>query len=199
MKKNRYIFGLALLFISAMVACKPETIMPKPRGYFKIDLPEQHTYRTFDSTGFPFTFEYPVYGNVVQDLNLIKEEKEPYWINVSFPSVNAMVYLSYKVIAPGADLNNLVIESYKLTNAHNKKADFIEAPPFTTKSGLEGVFYTVGGNAASVYQFYVTDKSKHFIRGSLYFNSTPNADSIAPAAAFLRKDIEHLIETLKFR
>lgn len=199
MKQYIPLFGLSLCMISALVSCKPEPTMPKPRAYFKIDLPEQHQYRSFDSAGFPFSLEYPVYGKVVQDLNLIREEKEPYWINVSFPDINAMVYLSYKAIQPGADLNNLVRESYKLTNAHNKKADFINATPFTTKSGLEGAFYTVGGNAASVYQFYATDKTKHFIRGSLYFNSTPNADSIAPAASFLKKDIEHLIETLKFR
>lgn len=198
----KHIYAVCTLissFLLVMASCKPEPSMPKPRGYFKIDLPEQHTYKTFDSAGFPFRFEYPVYGKVVQDLNLIREENQPYWINVSFPDVDAMIYLSYKSITPGSDLNSLVRESYKLTNAHNKKADFIEAPPFTTKSGLEGVFYTVGGNAASVYQFYATDKTKHFIRGSLYFNSRPNADSIAPAAEFLRKDIEHLIETLQFR
>ncbi|WP_222166808.1 gliding motility lipoprotein GldD [Edaphocola aurantiacus] len=198
----KHIYAVITLVVSSFIfvtSCKPEPSMPKPRGYFKIDLPETHAYKTFDSAGFPFRFEYPVYGKVVQDLNLIKEEHQPYWINVNFPGINAMIYLSYKAIAPGADLNDLVRESYKLTNAHNKKADFIDAPAFTTKSGMEGVFYTVGGNAASVYQFYVTDKTKHFIRGSLYFNSAPNADSIAPAATFLKKDIEHLIETLQFR
>lgn len=195
---KKYLFaGTALMGL--LYGCKPEVTLPKPRGYFKLDLPEKHQYQKFDSTGFPFTFDYPVYGTIVQDTNLIKEENQPYWINISVPQLNAMVYLSYKEIKPGMSLNNLVQESYKLTNAHNTKADFIEAPDFTTPSGLNGVFYTVGGNAASTYQFYVTDNNRHFLRGSLYFNSLPNADSIAPAAEFLKKDIEYMINTLKFR
>ncbi|OJV52064.1 MAG: hypothetical protein BGO31_08045 [Bacteroidetes bacterium 43-16] len=195
---KKYLFaGIALMGL--LYGCKPEVTLPKPRGYFKLDLPEKHQYHKFDSTGFPFTFDYPVYGTIVQDTNLIKEENQPYWINISVPQLNAMVYLSYKEIKPGMSLNNLVQESYKLTNAHNTKADFIEAPDFRTPSGLNGVFYTVGGNAASTYQFYVTDNNRHFLRGSLYFNSLPNADSIAPAAEFLKKDIEYMINTLKFR
>ncbi|RYD97427.1 MAG: hypothetical protein EOP54_10920 [Sphingobacteriales bacterium] len=193
-----YLFT-AIALLGLLYGCKPEVTLPKPRGYFKLDLPETHTYTKFDSAGFPFTFEYPKYGHIIQDTNLIKEENQPYWINVSVPQLNAMVYLSYKAIRPGVSLNGLVQESYKLTNAHNTKADFIEAPNFTTPSGLRGVFYTVGGNAASAYQFYVTDNKANFIRGSLYFNSQPNADSIAPAAEFLKKDIEHMINTLQFR
>jgi gliding motility-associated lipoprotein GldD len=182
-----------------LFACKPEVNMPKPRGYFKIDLPEKRAYQPFDSVGFPYTFEYPVYGKIDQDTAMIKEEGQPYWVNVNIPSLNAVIYLSYKTVLPGVSINSLVNESYKLTNAHQKKADFIDAPSITTPSGLNGVFYTVGGDAASTYQFYVTDNKKHFMRGSLYFNTLPNADSLAPAAAFLKTDLEHLINSLSFR
>lgn len=183
----------------SLVACKPEVNMPKPRGFFKIDLPEKRSYQTFDSLGFPYTFEYPTYGKIDQDAQLIKEEGQPYWVNVSIPSLNAMIYLSYKSVQPGVSINSLVNESYKLTNAHQKRADFIDAPSITTKSGLNGVFYTVGGDAASTYQFYITDNKKHFMRGSLYFNTLPNADSLAPAAEYLKVDLEHLINSLSFR
>lgn len=198
--KNSYNLLLgAALALSALNSCKPEVSLPKPRGYFKLDLPGQHQYRSFDSLGFPYTFDYPEYANIVQDTNLIKEENQPYWINVDIPRVNAMVYLSYKTMQPGVSLNSLVQESYKLTAAHKEKADFIDAQEILTPNGLSAVFYTVGGDAASTYQFYATDKEKHFLRGALYFNSRPNADSVAPAAAFLKKDIEHLINSLKFR
>jgi len=64
---------------------------------------------------------------------------------------------------------------------------------------VHGILYDVGGNAASAVQFYVTDSSRHFLRGSLYFYASPNADSIAPAVEYFRKDVEHLIETLKWK
>ena len=76
MKHMYTVMTLAVSSVLFMESCKPEPSMPKPRGYFKIDLPEEHAYKTFDSAGFPFRFEYPVYGKVVQDLNLIKEENQ---------------------------------------------------------------------------------------------------------------------------
>jgi gliding motility-associated lipoprotein GldD len=54
------------------------------------------------------------------------------------------------------------------------------------------------GNAASPAQFYVTDSVRNFLRGSLYFNHTPNADSIAPAANYVLQDMIHMIETLEW-
>lgn len=185
---------LALFWTS----CRPNNTVPKPRGYFRYDFPK-HEYQSFDSASFPFTFEFPVYGKIEQDKNLNREENSPYWINVAIPELNAVIYLSYKDIGPSDPYEKLVEESYKLTSKHDVRADYINSPPFKTRNGLSGVFYNVGGNAASAYQFYATDETKHFIRGALYFNATPNADSLLPATDFLKEDMEHLVETLKFK
>jgi gliding motility-associated lipoprotein GldD len=187
--------AVAVCFIAS---CRPDNPVPKRRGYPRYDFPE-HAYRQFDSASFPFSFEYPVYGQLEQDQNLNKEEHSPYWINVTFKELNATIYLSYKDINSANPLDKLIEESYKLTQKHDVKADRIDAPPIVTRNGLKGVFYMVGGNAASAYQFFLTDETKHFIRGALYFNTTPNADSLMPANDFLKKDMEHLVETLQFR
>lgn len=179
-------------------ACRPSTPVPKPRGYYRIELP-QHTYTTFDSTAFPFRFDYPVYGRITQDLHLNKEEHSPYWLNVEFPEMNAAIYISYKAITEAEPLDKLIEESFKLSYAHDIRADYIKTPPFKTANGLTGVSYNVGGNAASAYQFYITDNKKNFIRGALYFNVSPNADSLKPATEFLKKDMDHLIETIQFK
>ncbi|MFA6057547.1 MAG: hypothetical protein WC756_05070 [Taibaiella sp.] len=192
------IFILPLLCAVTFCSCRPSTPVPKPRGYYRIELP-QHAYRNFDSTGFPFRFEYPVYGKISQDANLNKEEGSPYWLNVEFPDMGATIYLSYKPVTAQEPLPKLIEQSYKLSYAHDIRADYIKSPQFKTKNGLTGVFYSVGGNAASAYQFFVTDNEKHFIRGALYFNTTPNADSLKPANDFLRKDIEYLVETIQFK
>lgn len=181
-----------------LYSCRPSTPVPKPRGYFRIELP-QHEYRKFDSTSFPFRFEYPVYGKITQDLNLNKEEHSPYWLNVEFAEMNAAIYISYKPIAGTETLESLIDESFRLSYAHDIRADYIKTPPFRTANGLTGVTYNVGGNAASAYQFYITDGQRNFIRGALYFNVSPNADSLRPATEFLKKDMDHLIETMSFK
>lgn len=188
----------AVLAMLSLAACRPATPVPKPRGYYKIELPE-HAYKAFDSTGYPFTFDYPVYGVISRDLQLNKEEHAPYWINVDFPGLGASIYISYKSISAQEPLEKLKEESYKLSYAHDIRADYIKTPEFRTQHGLNGVFYYVGGNAASAYQFFVTDNKEHFMRGSLYFNTTPNADSLKPALDFLKKDMEYLVETIRFR
>lgn len=192
------IFALALLAGTTLYSCRPSTPVPKPRGYFRIELP-QHAYTTFDSAGFPFRFDYPVYGKVSQDLDLNKEEHSPYWLNVEFPDMNAAIYVSYKSITEAEPLDRLIDESFKLSYAHDIRADYIKTPPFRTANGLTGVSYNVGGNAASAYQFYITDNNKNFIRGALYFNVSPNADSLKPATEFLKKDMDHLIESIQFK
>jgi gliding motility-associated lipoprotein GldD len=192
------IFILPLLCAVGFCSCRPSIPVPKPRGYYRIELP-QHAYRNFDSTGFPFRFEYPVYGKISQDANLNKEENAPYWLNVEFPEMGATIYLSYKPVTAQEPLSKLIEQSYKLSYAHDIRADYIKSPEFKTKNGLTGVFYSVGGNAASAYQFFVTDNEKHFLRGALYFNTTPNADSLKPANDFLKKDIEYLVETIQFK
>lgn len=196
MKKHLFVYPILSLLV--LVACRPADPVPKPKGYFRIDLPE-HAYRMFDSSGYPFTFAYPVYGHISRDTNLSKDPSAAYWLNVDIPELNATIYLSYKRIGGDNPLTRLVDESYKLSYAHDVKADYIKTPQFVTPNGLIGVYYNVGGNAASAYQFFVTDTMQHFIRGALYFNVTPNVDSLKPAANFLEKDMEHLINTLQFK
>lgn len=181
-----------------MTACHPTTTSPKPSGYFRIDLPKEHSYQTFDSIGFPFTFRYPVYAEITQDNELIKEENQPYWIDVSFPKLNAKIYLSYKKITSKEPLDKLVDESYKLSFSNYVKADYIHTPVIQTKSGLQGIYYYVGGDAATSYQFFVTDTVHNFIRGSLYFNVSPNVDSLKPTLQFIKIDLDTLIQSLRF-
>jgi len=194
--KHTALFVLLLGII--MPACRPGVYTPKPRGYFQTDFPEK-AYRLFDSADYPFTFEYPVYGQITKDTNLNREEHQPYWINVDFREMNATLFLSYKRISAAEPLDKLIAESYRLSYAHDVKADYIKSPEFETANGLQGVVYTVGGNAASAYQFYATDNERNFMRGALYFNLSPNIDSLRPAIDFLRKDMDRLIETLQFK
>ena len=68
-----------------------------------------------------------------------------------------------------------------------------------SENKVYGILYDLKGNTASAVEFYVTDSINHYLRGSLYFASEPNADSLAPVIDFFREDIIHLIETLKWK
>ena len=194
-------YTVILLLLVVLGACKPETYTPKPRGYYKIDLPARN-YRQFNDAGFPYSFEYPTYGNITNDTNFFGQRPEnPYWINMDFADLGGRIYLSYKIISPSQPLSKLVEDAYTMTyKAHDKKADYIEPFVFHNNAGhVHGLLYNVGGNAASAYQFYATDSVKHFIRGALYFNATPNADSLKPVNEFLLTDIQHILQTLSWK
>ncbi|MCD4731953.1 MAG: hypothetical protein K8R74_15210, partial [Bacteroidales bacterium] len=81
------------------------------------------------------------------------------------------------------------------------KASSIENQQYQNDiSKVYGLTYTIFGvAAASPYQFYLTDSTDHFVRGALYFNAVPNNDSLAPVIAFLKDDINHMIETFKWK
>lgn len=183
---------IAVAFSIWLSACGgPDT--PKPRGYFRIDFPEKQ-YRLFDSV-FPYTFMYPTYGRVEPDRSAIAEK---YWINIHFPKYRARIHLSYKD-ARGR-LDSLIEDTYKLTYKHVQKADAINERHFYNDSArVFGILYQVKGNAASAWQFYVTDSSRHFLRGALYFSATPNKDSLAPAIDFFGRDVISLMETVRWK
>ncbi len=191
---------LAILFIALISSCKPETYVPKPRGYYQIDLP-QRQYQQFNNATFPYSFEYPVYGEITKDTNMTGARPEtPYWINIDFPTLGGRIYLSYKQVTPAQPIYKLIEDAYTMSvDAHDKRADYIEQNVFhNDTTHVHGLFYKVGGNAASAYQFFATDSSKHFLRGALYFDVTPNADSLKPVNEFLKTDIEHILHTLRW-
>jgi gliding motility-associated lipoprotein GldD len=171
----------------------------KPRGYFKINLPKK-AYQVFNQPGFPYTFEYPVYSTVVKDSLFFDQQAEnPFWINIDFPQFNGRIHISYKKIGPN-NFDSLVQDAFTLSyKQHTYKALGIEPQPFTTPNGIEGVFFTLKGNAATSNQFFATDSIRHFLRGALYFGATPNEDSLAPVNNFIREDLKHLINTLHWK
>jgi len=195
-RKNR-IFMLLIIFC-ALYSCRHIPV-PKPRGHFRIDLPE-HKYIQFNGLPgkdhyIPLSFEYPVYGNLA-----FQEEKgsDPGWFNIGFPFYKAKIYLTYKDVKN--DLDSLLDQSYDINvKYHVSKADAIKENVVSNiDNKVFGVIYDLKGNTASAVEFYVTDSLRHYLRGSLYFNAEPNADSLAPVIDFFREDIMHLIETLKW-
>ena len=192
--KAAALLSLIALFV---ISCNSE-FTPKRKGYFRIDFPK-HEYRVFDEPGYPYTFEYPVYANVLKDSTYFEAAPEnPYWINVDFPRFNGRIYISYKNITAG-NFTNLVNDAYKMTYKHTSKATEITDSLMRTPNNVSGIFFEVGGNAATAKQFFLSDSTRNFLRGALYFDATPNEDSLSVVNSFLQEDMKHLINTLRWK
>lgn len=190
--KKIWKYSIIISIIMIMTSCD-QNYTPLPRGYFRIDLPE-HTYKLSDTT-LPYYFEYPVY-TYLQSSPQNPDQK--YWLNVEYPQFKATVFLSYKEID-----NNLITyleDSYTLVSKHIPRAEDIQDSLIVDRvRNVYGLTYKIkGSGAASPYQFFVTDSASHFVRGALYFNIVPNNDSLEPVIDFIRTDIEHLVNTIKW-
>lgn len=192
------------LFTSLCVACAVlafscnSPFITKPRGYFNIGLPK-HEYRSFDQPGYPYTFEYPLYANVVKDTMFFDTEAEnPWWINIDFPQFEGRIYISYKSLGKN-DFNKMINDAYNLTYKHSTKASSINDSLMETPKNIHGAMFKVGGNAATASQFFLTDSVNHFLRGALYFDTAPNEDSLQPVNDFLRQDMLHLINSFEWK
>lgn len=194
MKNKNFAF---IVILCALMGCR-EIAVPRPRGYFRIELPAKQ-YVAFSEnpgkTSLPFNFEYPVYGSIsTGDENF----SEPGFFNIEFPAYRAKIYFTYKEI--NGDLAGLIEQTYTMNvKNHIPKADAIDEQIINNRGNrVYGILYDLKGNTATSVQFYVTDSLRHFLRGSLYFASEPNPDSLAPVTGFFREDIIHLIETLRW-
>lgn len=185
--------------LSLFTSCTDTDFTPRERGYYRISFPE-HSYKTYNPEYCPFSFEYPQYATISKDTVFLDTVPEnPCWLNINFPEWNGAIYMSYKQITPKQSLEKLINDSHVLTYKHTVKASSIDESVINSKNKVYGLYYEVGGNAASNIQFYATDSFNHFIRGSLYFNNRPNVDSLAPVIKFVATDIRHLIGTLKWK
>ncbi len=189
------IFVLVLLF----TACS-EKHTPKPRGYFRIDFPEKtYTQLTGD---FPYTFDIPVYAKISKDN---KNQDEPYWINVEVPANNAQIHFSYYDLKEGNKptrelLFELMEETRTLAYKHSIKATSIDEQVFMNPAKqVYGTVYNIHGNAASPMQFFLTDSTKHFLRGAFYIREVPDIDSLQPVIDFIEPDVVRMIESTTWR
>lgn len=182
---------LVVFFTLLLYACGNSNQVPKPIGYFRLDLPE-HAYQ-HKSPDCSFSFDISKYSR----LELYTDSGKPCWFNIDYPSLNATIFITYKKI--NNDLRDFIEEAHSLAYQHQIKASRISTQAIRRdSSNVWGLIYDLGGNVASPYQFYLTDSTTHFLRGSFYFNVRPNPDSTKPALEYVKRDIDHFIKSFKW-
>jgi gliding motility-associated lipoprotein GldD len=170
--------------------------LPKPKAMLRLEY-QTPEYAKVD-VRLPFTFEKNSNADKISNIKL-DGINNTYGLDINYPTMKGTIYLTYKRVND-TNLNNLLKDAQNITQKHTVKADEIESIIYENpKQNVYGMFYEVGGNAASQSQFYVTDSINHFLSGSLYFYAKPNYDSIYPAAVYLKNDIKHLMESIEWK
>ena len=190
MKNNIFIYFT--LFICCILSCSEENYYPKPTSYFRINLPEK-SYKAIEEKC-PFSFEIPIYSSLINKFNKSPDCHK----TIKFTTLKAELICTY---------NELDSNFYQLSEGlrknvfeHSFKAKAIKEEEYINfDSHVYGTTFEVKGNVALNYLFYLSDSNNHFFTGKLLFSTRPNYDSLQPVIDFIRLDIEHLIESFKWK
>lgn len=179
-----------LLLIITFFSCG-ETPMPKPHGYPRIELP-QKGYESFISPC-AFNFEKGI-ATIIE-----YPQEDSCFFNLSYPALNAKVHFSYVPVENR--LKGLIDNEYKLREKHNQFSTNVQEKVYHDElKDVHALLFNISGTqSATPLQLFITDSTNHFLRGALYFNTTPNNDSLAVAIDFIRNDINRLVETLTWK
>lgn len=188
--------GIYSLFILCLLLtrCTPD-YSPKPRGYFNIKFPEKQ-YQQY-AGDCAYSFDYPVYAKVIPDT---QRDAKPCWLDVSYPEFNGRIHLSYQPINSPGQFNQLVEDARTFAFKHTVKATAIDEGVISyPEKKVYGIYYSIDGNTASSIQFFLTDSTRNYLRGALYFNEQPRLDSIQPVLDFIKKDIDVMIKSFTWK
>lgn len=188
---------ILILFGFFFSGCKKEenAYIPKPRGFNRIDLPAV-SYKKLVGD-YPYEFEYSSSAIIQPDTFGLAE---PYWIIIYYPSIDARIQLTYKNF--NGDLTKLqghTLDAFRLADKHLIRATGKRESIQTFKNGKKAVIIELEGEVPSHYQFYTTDTTKHFLRGAVYLMEVSKNDSLQPVIDFLKKDSQHLLQTLRWK
>jgi len=191
----RHLIIFLLTFV-LLTSCGNDPI-PKPKGYLRLEYP-QADYKMYNQD-LPFAFNRNMQSDTII-YKPLQDDVKSFGLNIEYKKLKGTIYLTYKAIDGKERLVKYLKNAQNFTQEHTKKADAIEEVVWENPvNKVYGMFYEVGGNAASQSQFYITDSINHFLTGSLYFYAKPNYDSILPAANYLQKDIKRIMESVQWK
>ncbi len=190
----RYWSAGFFLITFLFVACTRD-YQPKPKGYNRLELPKEEYRLSPDSL--PYQFEYSTQARLLRDSSWFSER---HWVEIYYPDLKANIHITYKRLNNRDEfLKELLDDAYNLTSKQQIKASGIDELVEVTPSGKTAVISVIEGEVPSQFQFTMTDSSRNFLRGALYFNTRVQNDSLAPAIDFMKKETLHFINTLQWK
>ncbi len=191
---RKFIAMCALASCLLFASCSHDAPMPLPLGYYRIDLPEpEYSQKNIDC---PFGFEISKLSRL--EFYESGKEGQKCWFDLYYPSLKARLHFTYKEV--DGDLRGYIEESRSMTYEHHIKASRIVTDVLSfPERDVYGVMYSLEGNVASPLQFYLTDSTNHFFRGSLYFETKPNQDSLKPVLKYVQRDMKKFVASFDWK
>jgi len=184
---------LGLMLAACSGAGVSET--PRPHGYPRLMLPERNYQPWMGDCS--YRFEMPQYAAMLKDPEYTGM---PCWFNLVYKPFDATLHITYHRFSNLMQYDSLFADSRRFAFKHTVKAEDIREKRIVNgDQSASGFLYEIEGNTATNLSFFLTDSSRHFFRGALYFNKKTDPDSVAPVLQFIRKDVEHLIHTLRWQ
>jgi gliding motility-associated lipoprotein GldD len=186
----------AIFLLLLLTACQSSPdYVPKPRGYNRIDLPKA-AYQSLPA-GYPFSFDFSRHARILKDTFNLAEKN---WFFIHYPRLGATVEITYKDIRQDPKrLKEMLNDAFKLTAKHQIKADEIKEMTLKTPKGKTAAVFELNGQVPSQFQFFITDSTRHFLRGALYFRTATKNDSLAPVIEYVKTDMVRLLNTLEWK
>ena len=185
-----WLVGLASLAAGVAWWIQPEEMpVPKPAGHVRLTLPDTASTPYLSPCG----ANYRVPNHAKVQLKPAPEGEPGCWYNLAFPRFNAKIHVTE--VPVNGRLSDLLKDAQSLVFGHEVAASGIRRNALDVP-GKSGMIYVLEGPVAAPLQFFVTDSTSSFVRGSLYFNHKPNPDSTKPVLERMEADVRRLMETL---
>jgi len=183
-----------ILIVLILTSCKEETLfIPKPATYLRPVLPK-HTYIKYNDEC-PYTLSLP---KIFKIKKISSEDGLTCHKDIELGPLNGIIHFSYiymnEPLATYVNFTNNQIDNHKI-----KATNINDYTIINESSSVYCTFFELQGNVASPFQFYITDSVSNFVRGVVYFNSTPNYDSLKPSLDYLKTDLKHMITNFKWK
>lgn len=194
MKRNPVLpvlFASLMTLVLALGCAEALPPVPKPRAWPRIELPP-HSYTTLVTPTCPFTFDYPQIGVVESS------KPDSCWMNLYFKPFECRWHITYRhVPSSGKTFSEHSEEYRKLVFKHIQKVSQIKETPLHSESG-DGILYELFGTVGVPAQLFFSD-STHIVLASFYFDTAVRNDSLAPVIDFMKTDMKHMAESIRFR
>lgn len=187
-----WVLSALLLVVVAAWWMQPDfEPVPKPKGQVRLALPDTQTSSTVSPCG--AVFRMPSWGGLVE--RTPPRGEAGCWYDLFFPSIRATLHCTE--VPVNGQLRELMEDAHELVYGHEVAAAGLHRSSLS-EVGKLGMLFVLEGPVATPIQFFVTDSTEHFLRGSLYFNHRPNPDSTAPVLARMEWEVQRLMETVEW-
>lgn len=176
-----------LFFFVFVMSCSNQTTTPKPKAflYNEVSVPNYVFYKS--ACGYSF---------FINSENQIDFENCN--VKIKNSSLSSTLYLSSINVKDNFSL--IDSDFTKKIQENSTNAFAVNVSEYNdVENRVFAKYFSFVGNAPSNTQFYITDSTSVYLKGSLYFDSKPNYDSLLPSIYLINNDIRKMIQTFNWK